>query len=171
MVKVLEEIINSVVSGFRSASVAPRWAPSTFDTKWTRGPPRANGRNALHTVNGPRSEPPIPMLTTWVKGLPVIPCIVPPLIASEKARTRSRMATTSGMTSCPSTQIGWFDRLRKATCKAARLSVVLTRRPSNIAAICSPTFDSAASAVSSCRVSLETGFLEKSRIRPAASRQ
>ena len=46
--------------------------PSTFETKWTlSGPSLPYGFKASVTIYGPRSEPPIPILTTSVIDFPV----------------------------------------------------------------------------------------------------
>src|SRR5437764_413672 len=46
-----------------------------------------------------------------------------------------RTALTSGITSLPSTQIGRFERLRSATCRTARCSVLLIFWPPNILSV------------------------------------
>ena len=63
---------------------------------------------------GPRSDPPIPILTIVLNFLPVKPFVSPALKASENRRIFSRTAFTSGMTSLPSTKIGLFDLFRNA---------------------------------------------------------
>jgi hypothetical protein len=76
---------------------------STFDTKWLRSRSCWYGASAVVTILGPRSLPPMPMLTTSVIGRPLRPACVPSRTASEKARMRARTARTSGITSMPST--------------------------------------------------------------------
>ena len=46
VVKVFDATVNSVVAGCSERSVSARCVPSTFDTKWTRGPSRAYGARA-----------------------------------------------------------------------------------------------------------------------------
>ncbi len=78
-------------------------------------------------MTGPRSEPPIPMLTTVRIGLPVAPSQRPERRSSEKTRIFSKTALTAGMTSTPSTSTGVFERLRSAVWSTARPSVQLIR--------------------------------------------
>ena len=73
VVKVFDSTVNSVVSASTFFSVSARCVPSTLDTKCTPMPGRQNGRSASVTMYGPRSEPPMPMLTTFWKVLPVCP--------------------------------------------------------------------------------------------------
>lgn len=70
VVNVLLAIINNTVSGLSSFNVSAKWVPSTLDTKWSFGP-IANDLSASVTISGPKSEPPIPMLTTSVIPFPV----------------------------------------------------------------------------------------------------
>ena len=71
VVKVFDAIVNSVVAGCSERSVSARCAPSTFDTKCVRGPSCVYGVSACATIAGPRSDPPMPMLTTSVMRRPV----------------------------------------------------------------------------------------------------
>ena len=71
VVKVFDATVNSVVAGCSVRSVSARCAPSTFDTKCVRGPSCVYGVSACATIAGPRSEPPMPMLTTSVMRRPV----------------------------------------------------------------------------------------------------
>ncbi len=57
----------------------------------------------------------MPRLTRSVIGLPVWPLKRPLRTDSENSRICWRTRLTSGMTSLPSTSIGWFERLRSAT--------------------------------------------------------
>ena len=66
VVKVFEAIRNSVCSGARPRSTPASSWPSTFETKWKRLPGAANWSSASTAICGPRSEPPMPMLTTSV---------------------------------------------------------------------------------------------------------
>ena len=73
VVKVLEDTINSVCARSRLDSVSAISAPSTLETKCVRGPPCEKGDSALAAMAGPRSEPPMPILTTSENGSPVAP--------------------------------------------------------------------------------------------------
>ncbi|MDT4835090.1 hypothetical protein FQZ97_687460 [compost metagenome] len=66
VVKVLEATRNSVCSGARPFSTPASSWPSTFETKWKRLPGATNSASASTAICGPRSEPPMPMLTTSV---------------------------------------------------------------------------------------------------------
>ena len=71
VVNVLDATMKSVLSGSRLASVSARCVPSTFETKCARSPACQYGLSASLAITGPRSEPPMPMLTTSVMRLPV----------------------------------------------------------------------------------------------------
>ena len=66
VVNVFDAMMKSVVSGLSARTVSTGATPSTLDTKCMRGPSRANGVNASVAIAGPRSDPPMPMLTTSV---------------------------------------------------------------------------------------------------------
>ena len=70
VVNVFDAIMNRVVSAFRSFTVSARCVPSMFDTKCTFKSV-LNGFNACVTINGPKSDPPMPTLTMSVILLPV----------------------------------------------------------------------------------------------------
>ena len=70
VVNVLLAMMNSVDAASTRFSTSARCVPSTLDTKCTRGP-TAYGRSASVTMSGPRSLPPMPMLTTSAIGAPV----------------------------------------------------------------------------------------------------
>ena len=93
----------------------------------------ANGASARAAIAGPRSDPPMPMLTTLVIGWPSAPRTRPSRTSAAKASILSRSALTAGATSTPSTRTGAPERSRSALCSAARRSVELTRSPRNIA--------------------------------------
>ncbi len=57
--------------GIQPAQRLGQVRPSTFDTKCRRGPSRAYGVSAAVAIAGPRSDPPMPMLTTSVMRRPV----------------------------------------------------------------------------------------------------
>ena len=71
VVKVFEAMMKSVVSGFSLSSAASMSWPSTFETKCICRRGWLYWRSARQTIFGPRSEPPMPMLTMSVIGLPV----------------------------------------------------------------------------------------------------
>ena len=56
-------------------------------------------------MTGPRSEPPMPMLTTLRMRLPVYPCHSPLRTRRAKSDILSSTACTSGTTSLPSTKM------------------------------------------------------------------
>ncbi|MNT18876.1 hypothetical protein D3C72_1541030 [compost metagenome] len=62
----LEATRNKVDSGLTCASTWPSSWPSTFETKWKRLPSIRQSSSALTTMAGPRSEPPMPILTMSV---------------------------------------------------------------------------------------------------------
>jgi hypothetical protein len=169
VVKVLEATMKSVVSGLSPSSAAARCAPSTFDTKCTRGRGRRNAVSASVTKSGPRSEPPIPMLITSVNGRPLQPARAPLAISSQNCPMRRSVRSTSSTTLCPSTTTG--SRARSAVCNAARPSVVLTRAPVNSSSMDAGSSRSAASASRARRMSSSTRCLEKSNRMPAHSRE
>ena len=84
--------MNKVVAASRSFSVSAICAPSTFDTKCVRGP-SWYGASASAAIAGPRSEPPMPILTMSVIFLPVAPRALPERTASANAD----MASSTGM--------------------------------------------------------------------------
>ncbi len=75
----------------------------------------------------------MPMLTTFVIGLPVWPFHSPERIRSENAAIRSSTSCTSATTSRPSTISERPRGIRSATCSTARSSVTLMCSPANIA--------------------------------------
>ena len=77
----------------------------------------------------------MPMLTTFLSGLPVWPRKRPPRTSSAKADMPSSTACTAGTTSSPSTSIRSPAGARSATWRTARCSVVLIFSPRNIASI------------------------------------
>ena len=87
------------------------------------------GRSASQTISGPRSEPPMPMLTTSA--------IAPARVSAPRAAAHGALKPPSGRARCgyrasrprrrPSTARP--PRLRSATCSTARCSVLLIARP------------------------------------------
>ena len=69
--KDLEAMMKRVVSAWRPLRVSWRCEGSTFDTKCTLSFLVAKALSASQTMAGPRSEPPIPRLTTSVIILPL----------------------------------------------------------------------------------------------------
>jgi hypothetical protein len=67
VVKVLEAMTNSVRRGSSRRATSAKCAPSTLETKCVRGP-SASAASARAAITGPRSEPPMPILTTSVNG-------------------------------------------------------------------------------------------------------
>src|SRR5882724_9718280 len=71
VVNVLDDTTKSVSAGSRSRVDATKSAPSTLDTKRRTRRRSPYQRSASAAIAGPRSEPPIPMLTTFRIGRPV----------------------------------------------------------------------------------------------------
>ncbi len=86
--KVFDATTNNVDAGSESASTEATSAPSTFETNEQRMDSCRYARSASYAIAGPRSEPPMPMFTTWR--------IVPAL------RTRSAYPLMASSTSCTS---------------------------------------------------------------------
>ncbi len=86
-------------------------------------------------MTGPRSEPPMPMLTTARIRSPVWPVHSPERTASVNSPMRSSTACTSVGTSCPSTASASSRGARSAVCSTARSSLVLMWAPENIASM------------------------------------
>ena len=167
MVSMVENVFdattNMVVSGSRSTSAASSAALSMFDTKRTVRSVGARCRNALVAISGPRSEPPIPMLTTARMGFPVAPRHAPLRTWSATLAILASTAFTAGTTSSPSTTTG--PSARSAVCRTDRSSVVLMRAPANIAWRRSSNPVASASPVRSAVVVSVTTCLEKSTRR------
>ena len=120
-------------------------------------------------MTGPRSDPPMPMLTTSVIGLPVDPLQLPSRTLSENCCIFVSTPLIAGMTSSPSTRTGVFERFRKAICSTALSSVQLIFSPENILVACSVTPEAAARSRRRDRVSPVTIFFEKSSSMPKSS--
>ena len=71
VVNVFDAMMNSVSAGSRSRTASCRSAPSTFDTNRTVSARSVKARSTSYAIAGPRSEPPMPMLTTFLIRLPV----------------------------------------------------------------------------------------------------
>ena len=163
VVKVFEETIKSVSAGSRSRTASAKSVPSTLDTNRSVRLRSLLCRSAWQAITGPRSEPPMPMLTTARIGLPVWPVHRPARTSVAYAAIASSTACTPGTTSSPSKTICCDLGARRATCKTARRSVTLIRSPQNIASARSATPQLRASFTSSCSVSPVSRCLEKSR--------
>ena len=137
VVKVLDATRKSVSSGSMSRTVSAKCVASTFETNAVRIERCENGARAIAAMQGPRSEPPMPMLTTLRTGLPLRPRHAPERTCSAKAAILSSTSRTPGMTSLPSpwSITGPPERARSATCRTARSSVSLMCSPRNIASI------------------------------------
>ena len=110
VVNVLDTTTTSVVSGSRPLSDRATSTGSTLARKRSCLPlaPSAASpqvRSAVCTKRGPRKEPPMPMATTEVSGLPVCPSHSPLRTFSVKSLILSRTSQTSGTTFLPSTLI------------------------------------------------------------------
>ena len=111
-------------------------------------------------MTGPRSEPPIPMLTTFRIRFPVWPFHTPLRTRFENSAILSRTACTSGTTFLPSRTIEASRGARSATWRTARFSVTLIFFPRNIALIRGLRPDSLARFTRSFSVSSVTRFFE-----------
>ena len=136
VVKVLETTIKSVVSGSRPRVFSTKSEGSILDTKRAVMSVSAYGRSASYTITGPKSEPPIPILTMVFIDFPVMPFHLPERTRSQKAYILSSVRRTSATVSWPSTTNVpiWSAGRRSAVCKTARSSVVLTCFPLYISA-------------------------------------
>ena len=151
--KVLEATMNSVDAGSAPASTPAMSAPSMLDTNDERIRGWANAFSARVAIAGPRSEPPMPMLTTWVIDSSL-------RIRSANAAIWSSTACTSGTTSAPSTFIDTPAGARSATCITARSSVVLMCSPANMASRRASTPASRASSNNRWRIGSSTDCFE-----------
>ena len=159
VVKVFEATTNSVRAGSSPCSVESRCAPSTLETKWTRGP-SACGASARHTIRGPRSDPPMPMLTTSAIRSPAWPRQRPERTASEKRSIAASPRSTPARNASSTSHTGDSRESRSNACSTARSSVSLMRSPENIAFARSITPDSRARPRRRRIVSAVTRFFE-----------
>ena len=133
---VFEATRKSVSAGFTARSVSARCVGSTFETKWHLIERFEYGVRATDAIAGPRSLPPMPMLTTCRILLPVNPRHFPVRTLIENSSILSRVLRTSGITSLPSTKTcASGSTLRKAVCSTARFSVAFILSPVNILSI------------------------------------
>ncbi|CAM5691360.1 hypothetical protein SALBM311S_02878 [Streptomyces alboniger] len=117
-------------------------------------------RSTSYAIAGPRSEPPIPMLTTLRIRLPVCPVHSPERTRPAKSLIRSSTACTCGTTFSPSTSTTAFAGARNAVCSTARSSVMLIRSPRNMASRSPNTSVATASSRNNRSVSSVTRCLE-----------
>ena len=103
VVNVLEETINSVVSGSILFKTSAQAVPSIFEIKKQLISLAQYLRKASQAITGPKSDPPIPILTILVSFLPVCPLNCPRRTASENLRIFAKTSLICGITSLPST--------------------------------------------------------------------
>src|ERR1700722_1544127 len=130
VVNVFEHTITNVSAGSMLRLRSSSWVRSTFDTKCGVMPPLHSALSASHTSSGPKSDPPMPMFTTCLNGLPVIPSFLPERTAAAKSTSFLRDSRTSACTAA-----GPAKSERSAVCNTARCSVLLIGSPRNIAAL------------------------------------
>ena len=82
-------------------------------------------------MDGPKSDPPIPIFTTCVIAFPEYPFHSPEITLLQKEYIFSWVALISGITSTPSIISGELSRLLRAVCKTARFSVSFILAPEN----------------------------------------
>ena len=104
VVKVFEEMMKRVSAGIEVARASRR---SRCRRRWRRSGRSSRGWSSgaapRRPSPGPRSEPPMPMLTTLRIGLPVWPFHSPERTRSQNAPIRSSTSWTCLTTSSPST--------------------------------------------------------------------
>mmetsp|Transcript_56760 Transcript_56760/g.138099 ORF Transcript_56760/g.138099 Transcript_56760/m.138099 type:complete len:254 (+) Transcript_56760:3374-4135(+) len=88
VVNVLDAIKKSVVSGSHFLRISATCVPSTFEQKCIVKSRFEYGFKASQTITGPKSEPPIPILTTVLIDLPVWPFHSPDRTVSVNALMR-----------------------------------------------------------------------------------
>ena len=147
--------MNSVLCGRICSSTFCNACPSTLLTKWKRLPYIVCTRNACTAMHGPRSEPPMPMLTTSVMaGL---------------ARTDSANARNSSLVACTASQTGMSEAgspdgsgVRSNQCMTCRCSLALMTSPANMASRNASTCCESASFSSCSQTSASTWDFEPS---------
>ena len=105
VVNVFDDTTNSVSAGSRSWVHSQKSVPSTLLTNWKVMSRRLKSRNASAAIAGPRSEPPMPMFTTFFTGLPVWPVHAPERTRSLKSAILRNTPCTCGTTFSPSTSM------------------------------------------------------------------
>lgn len=174
VVKVFDTTTTSVVSGSRPLSARATSIGSTLARKRSCLPEASSAdswsvRRAVCTKSGPRKDPPMPIATTDVSGLPVAPTHSPDRTFSENALILSSTSQTSGTTSLPSATSLAPRGARVATCSTARSSVELMCSPANIAWILDFKLARSASLSSSSCVRGVWRWRERSRRTPSCS--
>ncbi len=164
VVKDLDATRNKVLSGRVCASTWPSSCPSTFETKWKRLPAMRQSSSALTTMAGPRSEPPMPMLTMSVicglaRTCSASASICARLSCTSARASRTKAGLSGSQRSRPSA--GW----RSSQCMAARPSEQFTCAPANIASRACSRPQSRASCSKSCWLWLSIRFLDRSANR------
>src|SRR5919197_643215 len=117
VVNVLDETMNRVSTGSRSLVASAKSVPSTFETNRNTRSRRAYARSASYAITGPRSEPPMPMFTTFRIGRPVYPVPAPERTRSAKAAIRSSPASTASRSPRPGSS---SNRSRRCTSRIRR---------------------------------------------------
>ena len=160
VVKVLLARATRVVSGLSPFNVVRISAPSTLEIKcrWISG--WANSWRAFTASFGPRSDPPIPILTTSVIALPVLPSHWPLRILSLASFTACNCCLTRAMRWLSSSELASSGSARRAAWRTARFSVVLIISPANMAVRWLCSGDCSAKFSSCCQISSLTRFLE-----------
>ena len=124
VVKDFEQITNSVLRGSSAVSVRSKSSGSMLATKWVRSG-IASLPSASQIRRGPRSEPPIPRLTTSVKRWSSVPRHSPQWMASTSVAIRDNVVSTALARSA------WASVAvpRSSVCRAGLRSELLTCCP------------------------------------------
>ena len=124
----------------------------------------------MAAIAGPRSEPPMPILTTFLMVWPVCPSQEPERSAVAKSRIRPKTSWTSAATSWPSTLKSSSTGIRSAVCNTARSSVLLMCSPANMASRRDSRSAALATSTSCLTTSPSIRFFDRSTCKPAASK-
>ena len=160
VVNVFDETMNSVSSGSRSRVASQKSVPSTFDTKRNVIDRSAEVAQRLVGHRGPRSVPPMPMLTTLRIRLPVCPVHAPDADPVGEVGHLVEHRVHLGHDVVAVDHDPLVLGARSATCSTARSSVTLIFSPANIASRSCSTPARRASATSSAIVSSVSRFFE-----------
>ena len=169
VVNVFDATSTRVRAGSRSRASAAKPVSSTLDRKRARSFGPCARVSASVAMTGPRSEPPMPILTTVSKRSPVAPRSVPSCTLPTKSCICARSCAASALaSSAPSGRVAIMRAsagARSAMCIAARCSVGFTTAPAN--SLWRKPSRSAARARSSkaASVSGPMAVLEKSSVR------
>ena len=165
VVKDLDAIRNSVLSGRTRRSTWPSSWPSTFETKWNWVPASTQASSACTTTSGPKCEPPIPMLSTSVMRASARTCSASSSMASRVWCTCARACTMPPPHCCTT---GWSCSsppscgVRSSQCMTARCSLALMGAPNSMASRCSVTPQLCARSANNCSVWGCHRFLDRS---------